>query len=152
VVSEIKCDAYRMVARIENGPCDALTRSGLDWTAKYPAMAAASRSSRSNTAYIDGELCGVRPNSVTSFEIVEPRWSVERRDRAAGRRASRAAERYEAIMAQVEASGTPEVRTLGVVKMKVSSLYSQSSPGLRSSQDTNVPAELPFSGTAPFST
>ena len=48
-----------------------LTRSGLDWTAKYPAMAAAIAQLEVNTAYIDGELCGVRPDGVTSFEIMQ---------------------------------------------------------------------------------
>jgi DNA ligase D-like protein (predicted ligase) len=48
-----------------------LTRSGLGWTAKYPAMAAAFAKLKVNTAYIDGELCGVRPDGVTSFAIMQ---------------------------------------------------------------------------------
>jgi bifunctional non-homologous end joining protein LigD len=35
-VHEIKLDAYRMAARIDNGRVQLLTRTGLDWTAKYP--------------------------------------------------------------------------------------------------------------------
>jgi bifunctional non-homologous end joining protein LigD len=47
-VHEIKFDGFRMAARIERGKVQLLTRSGLDWTAKYPAISAApSRSSRS---------------------------------------------------------------------------------------------------------
>jgi hypothetical protein len=42
-----------------------------------------------NTAYIAGELRGVRPDIVTSFEIIEPPWSVERRDPRLAIRASR---------------------------------------------------------------
>ncbi len=70
-VHEIKFDGYRMAARIEKGHVNLLTRSGLDWTAKYPAMAAAFARLKVKTAYIDGELCGVRPDGVTSFEIMQ---------------------------------------------------------------------------------
>ena len=48
-----------------------LTRSGLDWTAKYPATAAAFAKLPVKTAYIDGELCGVRADGVTSFELMQ---------------------------------------------------------------------------------
>jgi ATP-dependent DNA ligase len=33
----------------------------LDWTHKYPAIAAAVSSLDAKQAYLDGELCGVRP-------------------------------------------------------------------------------------------
>jgi ATP-dependent DNA ligase len=62
---------YRMAARIENSRVKLLTRSGLDWTAKYPATAAAFAKLRTTTAYVDGELCGVRPDGVTSFELMQ---------------------------------------------------------------------------------
>jgi bifunctional non-homologous end joining protein LigD len=48
-----------------------LTRSGLDWTEKYPATAAAFAKLPVQTAYIDGELCGVRADGVTSFELMQ---------------------------------------------------------------------------------
>ena len=38
---EIKFDGYRMHARLERGVVRLLTRTGLDWTPKYPAIAAA---------------------------------------------------------------------------------------------------------------
>jgi bifunctional non-homologous end joining protein LigD len=34
---EIKLDGYRMAARIDNGRVQLLTRTGLDWTDKYPS-------------------------------------------------------------------------------------------------------------------
>jgi ATP dependent DNA ligase domain len=40
-VHEVKFDGYRMAARIDRGEIQLLTRSGLDWTEKYPAIAAA---------------------------------------------------------------------------------------------------------------
>jgi len=38
---EVKFDGYRMHARIVDGEVALLTRTGLDWTAKYPGIAAA---------------------------------------------------------------------------------------------------------------
>jgi bifunctional non-homologous end joining protein LigD len=59
-VHEIKLDGFRMAARIDNGRVQLLTRTGLDWTAKYPSAVAALANMNVKTAYIDGELCGVR--------------------------------------------------------------------------------------------
>jgi bifunctional non-homologous end joining protein LigD len=38
---EIKFDGYRMHARLDRGAVRLLTRTGLDWTHKYPAIGAA---------------------------------------------------------------------------------------------------------------
>jgi bifunctional non-homologous end joining protein LigD len=68
---EIKYDGYRMHARLDRGAVKLLTRTGLDWTAKYPAIAAAVTALGARQAYLDGELCGVGPDGVTSFGIVQ---------------------------------------------------------------------------------
>jgi ATP-dependent DNA ligase len=60
-----------MAARIQRGKVQLLTRSGLDWTEKYPAMTAAFAKLPVMSAYIDGELCGVRADGVTSFELMQ---------------------------------------------------------------------------------
>ncbi len=70
-VHEIKFDGYPMAARIDHGAAQLLTRSGLDWTAKYPTTAAALGKLEVTSAYLDGELCGVRPDGVTSFELMQ---------------------------------------------------------------------------------
>jgi ATP-dependent DNA ligase len=70
-VHEIKFDGFRMAAWIERGKVQLLTRSGLDWTAKYPATAAAFAQLPVKTAYIDGELCGVCADGVTSFGLMQ---------------------------------------------------------------------------------
>jgi ATP-dependent DNA ligase len=44
---EIKYDGYRMHAGLDRGAVKLLTRTGLDWTEKYPAIAAAVGSLRS---------------------------------------------------------------------------------------------------------
>src|ERR1700733_2316139 len=66
-VHEIKLDGYRMAARIDNGRVQLLTRTGLDWTAKYPSAVAALANLNVKTAYIDGELCGVDDAGLPSF-------------------------------------------------------------------------------------
>jgi ATP-dependent DNA ligase len=68
---EIKFDGYRMHARLDHGAVRLLTRTGLDWTHKYPAIADAVSSIGVRQAYLDGELCGVRPDGITSFSMIQ---------------------------------------------------------------------------------
>ena len=68
---ELKFDGYRMHARLDRGDVHLLTRTGLDWTGKYPAIAATLRTLPARQAYFDGELCGVRPDGVTSFALIQ---------------------------------------------------------------------------------
>ena len=68
---EIKFDGYRMHARLDRGAVRLLTRTGLDWTRKYPAVASAVASLPARQAYLDGELCGVRPDGTTSFSLIQ---------------------------------------------------------------------------------
>jgi bifunctional non-homologous end joining protein LigD len=50
-VHEIKLDGFRMAARIDNGRVQLLTRTGLDWTAKYPSAIAALENVNVKTVY-----------------------------------------------------------------------------------------------------
>ena len=68
---EIKYDGYRMHARLDRGAVKLLTRTGLDWTHKYSAIAEAVASLDARQAYLDVELCGVGPDGITSFSIVQ---------------------------------------------------------------------------------
>jgi len=68
---EIKLDGYRMAARLDNGNVRLRTRTGLDWTSKYPAIAEALAELPANTAYLDGELSGVLPDGSTAFNLVQ---------------------------------------------------------------------------------
>jgi ATP dependent DNA ligase domain len=43
--------------------------TGLDWTHKYPPIAAAALGARQ--AYLDGEMCGVFPDGITSFSMIQ---------------------------------------------------------------------------------
>jgi len=64
---EIKLDGYRMAARIDNSRVQLLTRTGLDWTEKYPSAIAALANLNIKTAYLDGELCGVDEAGLPTF-------------------------------------------------------------------------------------
>jgi bifunctional non-homologous end joining protein LigD len=68
---EIKFDGYRMHARLDHGAVRLLTRTGLDWTHNYPTIAAAVASLEARQAYLDGELCGVGPDGITSFSMIQ---------------------------------------------------------------------------------
>jgi DNA ligase D-like protein (predicted ligase) len=68
---EIKYDGYRMHARLDRGEAKLLTRTGLDWTGKYPAIAKAVAVLNARQAYLDGELCGVGPDGITSFSMIQ---------------------------------------------------------------------------------
>jgi DNA ligase D-like protein (predicted ligase) len=69
---EIKYDGFRMHARLDHGEVRLLTRNGLNWTPKYPQIAAAVSSlPGARHVYLDGELCGVRPDGITSFSMIQ---------------------------------------------------------------------------------
>jgi len=68
---EIKFDGYRMHARLDRGAVRLLTRTGLDWTHKYPPIAAAVSALGARRAYLDGELCGMFPDGITSFSMIQ---------------------------------------------------------------------------------
>ena len=68
---EIKLDGYRMHGRLDRRQVKLLTRTGLDWTDKYPTTAKALKAISVQQAYIDGELCAVAENGVTSFGLMQ---------------------------------------------------------------------------------
>ena len=68
---EIKLDGYRTAARIERGEVRVLTRTGLDWTARFRPIAAALAALPVKTAYLDGEVAIVGPDGVTSFAALQ---------------------------------------------------------------------------------
>ena len=64
---EVKLDGYRTAAHIDNGHAQLLTRTGLDWTGKYPSAVAALGNLNVKTAYHRCELCGVDKAGLPSF-------------------------------------------------------------------------------------
>lgn len=81
-IHEIKFDGYRLQARIENGKVSMLTRSGLDWTAKFGRevlQAFAALPVRS--AVIDGEIVVERDTGASDFSALQRDLSEGRNDR-----------------------------------------------------------------------
>jgi ATP-dependent DNA ligase len=68
---EIKYDGFRVHARLDRRAVRLLTRNGLDWTHKYPQIAKAVAALSARQAYLDGELCGVRADGITSFSMIQ---------------------------------------------------------------------------------
>jgi ATP-dependent DNA ligase len=68
---EIKLDGFRIAARIERGRAKLLTRTGLDWSAKYPAVVGALAAVRAECAFLDGELCGLGEDGLPSFAVTQ---------------------------------------------------------------------------------
>ncbi len=68
---EIKYDGYRLLGRIEGGKVRLITRGGLVWTAKFPALAARLGQLPLDSALIDGELVHLEPEGTTSFSSLQ---------------------------------------------------------------------------------
>ncbi|QEL24549.1 DNA ligase D [Bosea sp. F3-2] len=69
---EVKFDGYRLEARIDHGAVKLLTRSGLDWTARFgKRLVAALAGLPCETALIDGELVTLGSNGISSFSALQ---------------------------------------------------------------------------------
>ena len=64
---ELKLDGYRMQARKDGASVQMLTRSGLDWTLRMPAIAAQVKALAVESAILDGEVVVLSENGTTSF-------------------------------------------------------------------------------------
>src|ERR1700736_2719483 len=77
---EIKYDGYRLLARVEDGKVSLITRGGLDWTAKFPALARCLGELPLASALIDGEIVHLEPGGTTSFSGLQDAISSGRTD------------------------------------------------------------------------
>src|SRR5271154_2205424 len=68
-VFEIKYDGYRIQARIEGGDVRLLTRKALDWTKRFPTIAAALAKLGADQALLDGEIVSEDERGVRSSAI-----------------------------------------------------------------------------------
>jgi bifunctional non-homologous end joining protein LigD len=64
---EIKFNGYRILVRIAGGKARLSSRNGLDWTGKFPELAAALARLPVKAALLDGEIVHMAPNGATSF-------------------------------------------------------------------------------------
>ncbi|WP_396594983.1 DNA ligase D [Brevundimonas sp. R86498] len=66
---EIKFDGYRLQVGVGGGKALLRTRSGLDWTAKFPEQAA--DAARWPDAVVDGELCALAEDHMPDFPALQ---------------------------------------------------------------------------------
>jgi len=66
---EIKFDGYRVQLRIEGGAAALMTRKGLDWSAKFPAIA--KEGSGLDDALIDGEIVAIDKEGLPDFSAIQ---------------------------------------------------------------------------------
>ncbi|HWA88542.1 MAG TPA: DNA ligase D [Rhizomicrobium sp.] len=66
---EIKFDGYRMQLRVENGRAKLLTRKGLDWTAKFAAIAKAG--AKLPDCIVDGEVVALDRKGAPDFAALQ---------------------------------------------------------------------------------
>jgi bifunctional non-homologous end joining protein LigD len=70
-VHEIKLDGYRVLARLDRGEVQLLTRSGQDWTARMPALRQALERVDVKEAMVDGELVALGPKGISDFQLLQ---------------------------------------------------------------------------------
>lgn len=70
-LNEIKLDGFRMQCRIEKGKAQLLTRTGQDWTHRFPDVAQAAAHLSVQTALLDGELVALQPDGRSSFQLLQ---------------------------------------------------------------------------------
>jgi bifunctional non-homologous end joining protein LigD len=80
-VHEIKFDGYRLQARIDGGKVRLKTRSGLDWTAKFPSVQKALEKLQVVTALLDGEVIVETEHGTPDFGALQQDLSEGRSDR-----------------------------------------------------------------------
>ena len=68
---ELKYDGYRIEARKAGDEVTLFSRSGLDWTVRFPAIAKAILTLPCETALIDGEAAYVLPSGLTDFKSLQ---------------------------------------------------------------------------------
>jgi bifunctional non-homologous end joining protein LigD len=80
-VHEIKFDGYRMQARLDSGKVRLLTRKGLDWTDKFPNVAAAVAKLPAQQALIDGEIVVEDARGISNFSELQAALKAGERER-----------------------------------------------------------------------
>lgn len=70
-LSEIKYDGYRALTRLEHGKVTMLSRNGLDWSAKWPALASALKHLPVKQAWLDGEVVAFDEDGNISFQALQ---------------------------------------------------------------------------------
>jgi bifunctional non-homologous end joining protein LigD len=78
---EIKHDGYRMQARLDGGKVQLRTRTGLDWTKRFPTIAKALAQLPVSSALLDGEIVAQEDSGISTFTALQTDLKSGRRDR-----------------------------------------------------------------------
>ena len=70
-INEIKFDGYRLLCWLDHGKVRVVTRNGLDWTDRLPAVARAVEGLRAEAALVDGELVALDKQGASSFPALQ---------------------------------------------------------------------------------
>ena len=68
---EVKFDGYRIMGRKIGDEITLFSRSGLDWTVRFPSIVPALQTLRCRDALLDGEIAFVLPSGVTDFKSLQ---------------------------------------------------------------------------------
>ena len=68
---EMKYDGYRCLVALAGGAAKIYTRTGLDWTGKFPEIAAAAHAIQCDSALLDGEIVALDDKGSTSFSALQ---------------------------------------------------------------------------------
>ncbi|MFO0859118.1 MAG: DNA ligase D [Phycisphaerales bacterium] len=70
-IHEVKYDGYRLLVEKSGDDIRLLTRTGLDWAAKFPTLAAAARELPCRTAIVDGEATMLNSAGRPDFQLLQ---------------------------------------------------------------------------------
>lgn len=79
-VHEVKFDGYRTLTVVDAGKVTMYSRSGLDWTAKYQALADRLHELEVDNAILDGEIVALNEHGASSFSRLKDELSLGRSD------------------------------------------------------------------------
>ena len=80
-IHEVKFDGYRTLSLVESGHARMLTRTGLDWTPKFQALAGDLAKLGVKSAMLDGEIVALDDKGASSFKTLQDELSQGRSDR-----------------------------------------------------------------------
>ena len=80
-IHEIKFDGYRIQSRIADGKVSLKTRTGLDWTKRFPALRDACAALAEHNIILDGEIASIDENGVSDFSALQDDLKAGRQDR-----------------------------------------------------------------------
>jgi len=75
---EIKYDGYRILARIEKGRVQLLTRNDNDWTQRMPHLVKALEALPVHDAWLDGEVVVLNDRGLPDFQALQRAFEIER--------------------------------------------------------------------------